>query len=117
MLDLVKLPVLLRKCINMKIRKGDKIKVIAGKDKGREGIVEKVYIRQETVLVPGTNLYKKHVRKSEQMPKGGVVEVPRPLSMGKVMVICPKCKKPTRVGYMREKGSKSRICKKCKSTI
>lgn len=115
--DLVKLPAWLKKCINMKIRKGDKIKVIAGKDKGREGMVEKVYIRQEKVLVPGTNLYKKHVRKSEQMPKGGVVEVPRPLSIGKVMLICPKCKIPTRVGYLKEKAGKSRICKKCKSTI
>lgn len=101
----------------MKIRKGDKIKVIAGKDKGRDGIVEKVYIRQESVLVPGVNLYKKHVRKSEQMPKGGVVEVPRALKLGKVMLICPKCKMPTRVGYLSEKGKKSRVCKKCKSII
>lgn len=101
----------------MKIKKGDKVKVVAGKDNGREGTVQKVYETQETVLVPNVNLYKKHVRKSDQMPQGGVVEVPRPLNVAKVMLVCPKCKKVTRVGYSVENGKKTRICKKCKSAI
>lgn len=101
----------------MKIKKGDKVKVVAGKDNGREGTVQKVYETQETVLVPNVNLYKKHVRKSDQMPQGGVVEVPRPLNIAKVMLVCPKCKKVTRVGYSVENGKKTRICKKCKSAI
>ena len=101
----------------MKIRKGDKVKVIYGKDKGREGVVEKVYKKSMKVLVPGINLYKKHVKKSEQFPQGGVVEVPRPLHVSKVMLICPKCNKPTRVGYKLVDGKKFRICKKCKSTL
>lgn len=101
----------------MKIKKGDKVKIVAGKDNGREGTVQKVFEKQNTVLVPGVNLYKKHVRKSDQMPKGGVVEMPRPLQAGKVMLVCPKCKKMTRIGYSVENGKKTRICKKCKSAI
>lgn len=101
----------------MKIKKGDKVKIVAGKDNGREGVVEKVYEKQNSILVPGLNLYKKHIRKNEKMPQGGVVEMPRALDAGKVMLVCPKCKKVTRVGYSMENGKKSRICKKCKSAL
>jgi len=101
----------------MKIRKGDKVKVIYGKDKGKEGMVERVYRKQNKVLIFGVNLYKKHVKKSEQFPNGGIIEVPRPLDVSKVMLICPKCKKPTRVGFKKEDKKKFRFCKKCKSKI
>ena len=102
-----------RKCINMKIKKNDKIKVLTGKDKGKEGVVEKVYTKQKTVLVAGVNLYKKHVRKSEQMPQGGIVDVPRPLDIAKVGVVCATCKKAVKVGYKIENGKKLRVCRKC----
>lgn len=98
----------------MKIKKGDKIKVMAGKDKGRGGKVERVYLKQNKILVPGVNLYKRHIKKSDQAPQGGVVEVPRPLDIAKIALICPKCGKVTRVGYISEKGKKLRVCKKCK---
>ncbi len=101
----------------MKIKKGDKIKVVAGKDKGRDGIVEKVYPKSETIIVPRINIYKKHIKKNEKMPQGGVVEVPRPLSVSKVMLVCPKCGKMTRVGYEVVKQRKYRVCKKCKNRI
>jgi len=101
----------------MKIKKGDKVKVIYGKDKGKEGIVEKVYKKSRKVLIPGINLYKRHIRKNEKMPQGGIIDVPRPLSVSKVMIICPKCKKPTRVGFLREGNKKFRQCKKCSSKI
>ncbi len=101
----------------MKIVKGDKVKVVYGKDKGREGKVEIVYKKQNKVLIEGINIYKKHVKKSEQTPKGGIVEMPRALDVSKVVIICPKCSKPTRISIKREKGKKKRICKKCKSTI
>src|SRR3989339_409128 len=97
----------------MKIKKGDKIKVISGKDKGREGTVEKVYKKSNRILVPKVNIYKKHIKKNEKMPQGGVVELPRPLNVAKVMIICPKCTKMTRIGYQVIKGKKLRICKKC----
>jgi large subunit ribosomal protein L24 len=101
----------------MKIKKGDKVKVIAGKDKGREGVVERVYSKSMKLVVPAVNIYKKHVKKNEKMPKGGVVEVPRPVAVAKVMLICSKCGKVTRIGYKIEGKKKLRICQKCESTI
>ncbi len=101
----------------MKIKKGDKVKVIAGKDRGREGKVEKVYINSSRVLISGVNQYKRHVRKNDQMPQGGIVDVPRPIDASKLMIVCPKCNKLTRVGYKVEKNKKVRICLKCDSKI
>ncbi len=102
----------------MKIRVKDKVIVISGKDKGREGIVERVYPASKMLLVKGVNLYKKHVKKSEAFPKGGVVEVERPLAACKVMFVCPNCKEKTRLSYQLDaKGNKKRICKKCKQII
>lgn len=99
----------------MKIRLGDKIKVTAGKDKGRDGKVTRVYPNQKKILVEGVNLYKRHIKKSDQAPQGGILDVPRPLDVAKVSLVCPKCGKLTRVGYSNEKGKKLRVCKKCKS--
>ena len=101
----------------MKIRKGDKVKIIYGKDKGREGVVEKVYRKSKKVLIPGINMYKKHIKKSEEFPQGGVIELPRPIDVSKIMLVCPKCKKPTRVGYKLQDNKKFRFCKKCQSII
>lgn len=101
----------------MKLRKGDKIKIIAGKDKGREGNIEKVYLKQGKILIPNINIYKKHVKKNDQMPQGGVVELPRALDVSKVMLICPKCHKTTRLGYEIKGKKKNRVCKKCKSIV
>lgn len=101
----------------MKIKKGDKVRVTAGKDKGREGVVDQVYRKSNRLLIQKINIYKKHIKKSEKMPQGGVVEIPRALDVSKVMLICPKCTKLTRVGYKVEKNKKYRICKKCESKI
>jgi len=101
----------------MKIKKGDKIKVITGKDKNLEGKVEKVYSSGRKILVLNINTYKKHIKKNEKMPQGGRVDLPRPINISKVMLVCPKCNKKTRVGYLVEKSKKYRICKKCGSKI
>ena len=101
----------------MKIKKGDKVKIVTGKDKGKDGVVERVYPLQNKILIPGINIYKKHVKKSEKMPQGGIVELPRSLDISKVMLICPKCSKQTRIGYKVEAKHKVRICRKCKNTI
>lgn len=101
----------------MKIKKGDKVKIMVGKDKGRDGVVERVYRKSEKILVQGVNLFKRHLKKSEQSPQGGIVDVPRPLLISKVSLICPKCRKIARVGYKIEKNKKSRICRKCQSKI
>ena len=101
----------------MKILKGDKVKVTTGKDKGREGKVERVYNKQKKILIEGINIYKRHIKKSEKVPQGGIVDVPRPLDVSKVMLICPKCNKPSKIAIKRENKKKSRICKNCKSVI
>ena len=100
----------------LKFKTGDTIKITAGKDKGREGKIEKVISKESKVLIPGVNIYKKHV-KGQQGQKGGIFEIPRPLGFAKIALICPKCKKVTRVGFKIVEKNKSRVCKKCKKEI
>ncbi|MGA2910359.1 MAG: 50S ribosomal protein L24 [Candidatus Microgenomates bacterium] len=100
----------------IKFKIGDTIKVTAGKDKGREGKIEKILPVDAKVVVAGINLYKKHVKGFGDV-KGGVYDIPRPLGFGKVALICPKCKKITRVGFKFAGDEKVRICKKCKKEI
>lgn len=101
----------------MKIRKGDKVRVIKGKDRGRESTVEKVLPKEKKVVVAGLNIYKKAVRPRQQSQKGGIVEITRPLPVENVMLLCPKCNKPARVGYKIEGGKKLRLCKKCQQEL
>lgn len=101
----------------MKIKKGDKIRVMTGKDKGREGTVERAYQKSKKILVQGINLFKRHLKKTEQNQQGGIVDVPRPILISKVALICPKCGKASRVGYKVDKNKKYRVCKKCDSKI
>jgi len=100
----------------MKIKIGDTVKVVSGKDKGRDGKVEKLFPKTDSVLVPEVNMYKKHV-KGQQGQKGGMYDLPRPLNVAKVALICPSCKKQTRVGFEIVKGVKVRTCRKCKKQI
>ena len=101
----------------MKIRKGDKVRIIKGKDRGRENAVEKVLPKEGKVLVSGLNIYKKAVRPTPQNQKGGIVEITRPLPVENVMLVCSKCNKPTRVGYKIEGDKKLRFCKKCQGEL
>lgn len=101
----------------MKLKVGDKISVIAGRDKGMSGNVETVYKKTNKVLVMGVCVYKKHIKKSEKMPKGGIVDLPRPIDVSKIMFVCPKCNKNSRIGMKVEKNKKSRFCKSCKEII
>jgi len=101
----------------MKLRKKDKVIVTIGRDRGKEGSIERVYEKQDKVLIEGLNMYKRHIKKNEQMPDGGVIDVPRPLNVSKVSLVCPKCKKPTRIGYKIEDGKKVRMCRKCEKVI
>lgn len=101
----------------MKIKKGDMVKVTAGKDKGRTGRVEKVIPALGAVVLPGINQYKKHVKPQGEGRSGEIVTLSRPLTMGKIALICPKCKQATRVGYKFDKGRKLRVCRKCAQDI
>ena len=101
----------------MKIKKGDQVLVTAGKDSGRKGKVEVVDARRRTVIVTGVNIYKRHEKKRDEQHQGGIIDYARPLPVGNVALICPKCGKQTRVGYVVAKGEKERICKKCENRI
>jgi large subunit ribosomal protein L24 len=96
----------------MKFKIGDTVKVTAGKDKGREGKIEKILLNEAKAVIPGVNLYKKHVKGFGKV-KGGVYDIPRALGFGKIALICPKCKKVTRIGFKFAGDEKNRICKKC----
>jgi large subunit ribosomal protein L24 len=95
----------------MKILKGDKVVVIAGKDKGKEGIVQAVYPKVNKVVVEGVNVHKKHKKPTQNNPEGNVVEMYVPIDASNVAIIDPKTKKASRVGYKVEKGQKVRISK------
>lgn len=101
----------------MKIKKGDNVLIISGKDKGRTGKIIKALPKEMKILVEGINLKKKHVRPKKEGEKGQVVEIPAVLDISNVKIICSKCGKATRVGYKIENDVKSRICKKCKQEI
>lgn len=101
----------------MKLKKGDDIIVTGGKDKGRRGKIERVFLLEKKVLVTGVNLYKRHVKKRDEKNTGGIIDFPRPLPVSNVALICPKCKKPTRAGFLTDKKEKQRICKKCKQLL
>lgn len=96
----------------LKFKIKDKVKITSGKDKGREGEIERVFPKEKLVLVPGINVYKKHV-KGAPGQKGGIYDVPRPLSFSKIAIVCPKCKKVTRLGFKVVENQKLRICRKC----
>ena len=101
----------------MKLNKGDQILVTAGKDKGSKGKVDRVFEADKTVLVAGVNMYKRHLKRRDDKNPGGMVDLPRPLSVGKVALLCPKCKQPTRIGYEVTTKGKKRVCRKCKQAI
>ncbi len=101
----------------MKIKKGDTVKVVAGKDAGKTAKVQRVFEGDLKVLVEGINQYKKHIKARTQTQKSEIITITKPLPVSNVALICPKCKAQTRVGYKIEKGEKTRICRKCQNVL
>ena len=97
----------------MKVKKGDTVMVISGKNAGKKGKVLDVVPRERKVLVEGVNMVKKHQRPTQAMPQGGIIDKEAPLHVSNVMVMCSKCSSPTRVGRKEAGGSRVRYCKKC----
>lgn len=95
----------------MHVKKGDKVMVISGKDKGKSGIILEAYPKQSRVLVEGINIVKKHAKPSQINPQGGILNQEAPIHVSNVMPIDPKSGKPTRVGYTVENGKKVRVAK------
>jgi len=96
-----------------KIRKGDQVIVIAGRDKGKKGEVITSLPKKNKLLVKGINIVKKTIKKSKEYPNGAIIDTESPIDVSNVMLICPKCNRPTRVGFVYDDdGKKYRICKK-----
>lgn len=102
----------------MKIKKGDKVRVLAGKDRGKEGEVMFAFPEKNTVIVEGVNLAKKHQRPQGENQPGGIIDKDMPMHVSNVAVISPKDGKPTRIGYkFLEDGTKIRVCKRTGAEI
>jgi len=101
----------------MKIHKGDTVLIISGKDKGRKGKVIEAFPKEARIIIENINLRKKHVKPKRSGEKGQIIELPGPLNVSDVKIICSKCGKAARVGYKIEGKKKYRICKKCGQEI
>ncbi len=99
----------------MNIKKGDNVKILSGKDRGKTGTVLHAYPDEARIIIDGLNVFKKRARPKKQGQKGEVVNVPRPMPASKVMLVCVNCKNPTRVGFRTDGPRKTRYCKKCKA--
>jgi large subunit ribosomal protein L24 len=98
----------------LKIKKGDRVRVLTGKDRGKDGNVTRVLPDAGKVFVDGVNVAKKHQRATKATMQGGIIDKDMPLPVANVAVLCPACGKPTRVGYTIDgDGTKVRVCKKC----
>lgn len=100
----------------MRIKKNDLVKILLGKDQGKTGKVLRVLGKKNKILVEGINVYKRHVKKTGQH-EGGIIELNKPVNISNVALVCPGCKKETRVGFKVEGTAKLRVCKKCKEAI
>jgi large subunit ribosomal protein L24 len=101
----------------VKIIKGDNVKILSGKDRGKTGKVLRVIPKEGKVLIEGLNLVKKHVKPRRQGEKGQRVSVPAPVDASNVMLVCPKCSKPSRTRYKLIGEKKHRVCKKCNKEL
>jgi large subunit ribosomal protein L24 len=101
-----------------KIRKGDTVEVVKGKDKGKKGKVLQVIFSDKRALVEGINMAKKHKRRTRQDDKGGIVLIELPISITNLMLFCKTCNRGRRVGFSVAKdGNKTRFCKSCKEAV
>ncbi len=107
----------------MNIKKGDTVLIIAGKDRGQQGVVSRAMPQVNKVIVEGLNIAKKHIRPQGQTRQGGIIEKAMPLQVSNTMLICTECGKPTRVAHERrpmgsdQKLRSVRVCKKCQKVI
>lgn len=99
-----------------KFKVDDQIQVVSGRDKGKKGKIEKVLPSENKLIISGINIYKRH-RKATRSQSAGIYEIARPISVSKVRIICPKCSKLVRIGFIIEGKTKNRFCKKCKGSL
>lgn len=101
----------------LRIKTGDTVRVLRGKDRGKQAKILAALPAEGRVLVEGVNMVFRHVRPRRAGEKGQRVQVAAPVPVGNVQLVCPQCKKGTRVGLRREAGKRLRVCKNCESII
>lgn len=103
--------------MKLKVRRGDTVRVLRGRDRGKKGKILSVIPAENRVIIEGINIVHKHVRPRRAGEKGQRVEAPAPLSVANIQLVCPQCNQGTRVGIQRTDGQRERICKKCQTVI
>ena len=102
----------------IRVKKDDKVKILAGKDRGKIGKVLQVTPKTNRAVVENINVVKVHQRPSQSNPQGGIVEKPMPVDVSNLILLCSKCVKPTRIGVQHlDSGKRVRVCKKCNEQI
>jgi len=106
----------------MKLKKGDLVMIITGKDRGKRATIEKVLPRERKIIVSGVNLAKHHLKPSRKNPHGGIMDKLAPIDSSNAVIICPRCSHPSRIGYKivqpaKEGLKRIRICKKCQESV
>jgi large subunit ribosomal protein L24 len=104
--------------VGLGIKKNDTVMLISGDEKGKSGRVLSILSSKDKVLIESLNMIKRHMKPSKKYSQGGIIEKEAPVHLSKVMLVCPKCSKPTRIGNtMLENGKKIRSCKKCGEVV
>lgn len=101
----------------MKIKKGDTVLVLTGKDRSKSGKVVSLRLQDNRAIVDGLNIYKKHVKPSKKYPQGGIIDKSIPMEITNLMVICPNCKKATRTAAKNAGREKRRVCRRCGEVV
>jgi large subunit ribosomal protein L24 len=102
----------------LKIKRGDTVQIIKGKDKGKRGKVLRMLLESDRALIEGLNMVKKHKRQTRQDQQGGIVSIEAPISIANLMLFCKHCDRPVRIGItILQDGTKTRICRSCKEAI
>lgn len=101
----------------MRIKKGDNVEIISGKDRGKQGEVLKVFPDEDRVIVEGINIVHKHKRATRDMPQGGIIENEAPVHISNVMLVCPRCEERSKFATETTDKGKTRICKTCGELI
>ena len=104
----------------MNVRRGDTVLVLAGKDRGKRGTVDRIERTKRGlgVVIPGINMAKRHQKARSRTQQAGIIDLPVPIHVSNVQVVCPRCNKPTRIGHQQlEDGRRARVCKHCGEQI
>ena len=103
--------------VKLHVKKGDTVVVLSGKDKGKQGKIVEALPKKAKVVIEGINQVKRHTKPSQANPQGGIITKEAPVSSCKVMLVCPACKKATRIAKKEVAGQNVRVCKKCGEVI